>query len=76
MKIRNKAYLDRLFPATIDYENVKIFSAQPPPRIDSFQTSMGLGENNAIMRRVGKVLLISCLYALSFLKSFLFLSDS
>ena len=37
---------------------------------------MGSGENIAIMRRVGKVLLISCLYALSFLKSFLFLSNS
>lgn len=74
MKIRNKAYLDRLFPATIDYENVKIFSAQPPPRIDSFQTKRSLPEKKRFLSQVGKQLYIRHLSIFRFLGIFSFLS--
>ena len=74
MKIRNKAYLDRLFPATIDYKNVKIFSVHPPPRIDSFQTKRSLPEKKRFLGQVGKQLYIRHLSIFRFLGILSFLS--
>ena len=51
-------------------ENVNLFYFQPPLRIDSFRTMRVSAQNIAIMKRVGKRLLISLLYFLRFWETF------